>query len=276
MVDEYGNRVDVPPQCPSVPRKPAPETKAKRATRDPPSKKKARPVAAEADDELMLSMTQLLALLRHGADKQFKATCAADGVLTEAALDAVLDSTLADPSPGPAAAPDAVSEAAAPDKLRVAGERTIFDLAEESIRAAQAAPKPVAARGKGRPAVRPVAAESSSGDEDDEEAPKTPPVDVDAEIDEALGRGARRVRVAPKRYSPVDLQKASKRPKLSHEDDCFVCDDGGELIECGLCPKVPASTALHHPLGGRVLNSGGGGPQSPPKLGGGGSGEGLI
>jgi hypothetical protein len=34
-----------------------------------------------------------------------------------------------------------------------------------------------------------------------------------------------------------------KRPKLCHEDYCFNCSDGGDLLECSVCPKVYHATA---------------------------------
>ena len=53
----------------------------------------------------------------------------------------------------------------------------------------------------------------------------------------------RRVAPPPKRYAPVELHATkAKRPKLRHEDYCFSCQDGGELVECSVCPKVYHAT----------------------------------
>jgi hypothetical protein len=43
----------------------------------------------------------------------------------------------------------------------------------------------------------------------------------------------------PKRYTPpVPLSPLVKRRKLVHDEACFSCADGGELIECTVCPRV--------------------------------------
>ena len=49
-----------------------------------------------------------------------------------------------------------------------------------------------------------------------------------------------RRRNAPKRFCPPHWQKDDKAPRrpLLHEDSCFNCGDGGELLECSVCPKV--------------------------------------
>lgn len=47
-----------------------------------------------------------------------------------------------------------------------------------------------------------------------------------------------RERVVPKRYEPVLKEKAEKRKPRVSEDVCFMCDDGGLLLECHQCPKV--------------------------------------
>ena len=55
--------------------------------------------------------------------------------------------------------------------------------------------------------------------------------------DDALPR--RRNVKAVQRYEPPELHhNKGKRRKLRHEDSCFSCDDGGELLECSVCPKV--------------------------------------
>ena len=41
------------------------------------------------------------------------------------------------------------------------------------------------------------------------------------------------------RYQPPLIHhNKAKRRKLRHEDFCFSCEDGGELLECSVCPKV--------------------------------------
>ena len=61
-----------------------------------------------------------------------------------------------------------------------------------------------------------------------------------APISFAPDREGRR-RIAPKRFCPPHWQKdgdkAPRRPLL-HEELCFNCNDGGELLECSVCPKV--------------------------------------
>ncbi|KAK3274685.1 hypothetical protein CYMTET_17141 [Cymbomonas tetramitiformis] len=50
--------------------------------------------------------------------------------------------------------------------------------------------------------------------------------------------GSRGVR-APKRYTPPSIEKQTvKKIKLRHDDECFNCLDGGDLLECGVCPRV--------------------------------------
>ena len=52
------------------------------------------------------------------------------------------------------------------------------------------------------------------------------------------GDGKRsRHRKAPRRYEPVLPEKKASR-KRDSESECFLCYDGGDLLECGLCPKV--------------------------------------
>ena len=56
------------------------------------------------------------------------------------------------------------------------------------------------------------------------------------------GRGGRAVK-AVKRYEPPTMHhNTGKRRKLKHEDECFSCKDGGELLECSVCPKVYHAT----------------------------------
>ena len=51
------------------------------------------------------------------------------------------------------------------------------------------------------------------------------------------GRGAGAKRYAP---PPEALEKKAGKQarKLRHDDDCFCCDDGGELLQCDVCPRV--------------------------------------
>ena len=62
-----------------------------------------------------------------------------------------------------------------------------------------------------------------------------------AASEEALGAG-RAKRAAPaatKRYSPPKAKESNRRKiKLVHDDECFSCNDGGELLECTACPRV--------------------------------------
>jgi len=51
-------------------------------------------------------------------------------------------------------------------------------------------------------------------------------------------RRCSRKRKIPKRYVPEEEQVLRKKRKIQHEDYCFCCDDGGELLECVACPKV--------------------------------------
>jgi len=54
-----------------------------------------------------------------------------------------------------------------------------------------------------------------------------------------LSRGSRR-REQASRFEPRfhDGKERAKRPTLHHEDFCFICNDGGELLECTACPRV--------------------------------------
>ena len=57
----------------------------------------------------------------------------------------------------------------------------------------------------------------------------------------AAARGAgRRATAAPKRFTPpVSLHNHRERKvKLCHDEECFSCADGGDLIECTVCPRV--------------------------------------
>jgi hypothetical protein len=41
------------------------------------------------------------------------------------------------------------------------------------------------------------------------------------------------------RFEPDDYpSSSSKKRHRHHDDECFVCRDGGELLECDKCPKV--------------------------------------
>lgn len=56
------------------------------------------------------------------------------------------------------------------------------------------------------------------------------------------GRRGTRERKAPKVFQPppIDDRNAErkKRRKLKHDNYCFSCDDGGDLLECQICPRV--------------------------------------
>ena len=47
-----------------------------------------------------------------------------------------------------------------------------------------------------------------------------------------------RERKAPKKYTPIMSKKSTVSRVRTHEDFCFCCNQGGELLECGACPKV--------------------------------------
>jgi len=51
-------------------------------------------------------------------------------------------------------------------------------------------------------------------------------------------RSKRRAPAAPRRYSPPRQAEAKKRVALVHDNECFACADGGELLECTVCPRV--------------------------------------
>jgi|EP01047_Picozoa_sp_COSAG01_P047743 hypothetical protein len=58
-----------------------------------------------------------------------------------------------------------------------------------------------------------------------------------------MDRASRKGRgIGAKRYAPppAALKKkvGSKAKKLRHDDNCFCCDDGGEVLQCDVCPRV--------------------------------------
>ena len=69
--------------------------------------------------------------------------------------------------------------------------------------------------------------------------------DSDGIAEPAFGRALssqRLARVAApiKRYMPVEFTKqgSKKRSITWHDNECFLCNDGGELLECDVCPHV--------------------------------------
>ena len=52
------------------------------------------------------------------------------------------------------------------------------------------------------------------------------------------GRSKRSAPAAPKRYSPPSLKIAKRKVTILHDDACFSCGDGGEVLECTVCPRV--------------------------------------
>ena len=45
--------------------------------------------------------------------------------------------------------------------------------------------------------------------------------------------------VPPKIYDPPAWNNVDKKSKkVCHDDFCFCCNDGGDLVLCGRCPKV--------------------------------------
>ena len=57
---------------------------------------------------------------------------------------------------------------------------------------------------------------------------------------EAPREGRKRKAAAPDRFSPpAKLHQPGKaRVALQHDDFCFACGDGGELLECTVCPRM--------------------------------------
>ena len=62
-------------------------------------------------------------------------------------------------------------------------------------------------------------------------------------LEDVIGSDKRK-RLAPKRFQPPSIAPKTilKKYKLSHESNCFTCGDGGDLIECQVCPKVYHAT----------------------------------
>ena len=56
---------------------------------------------------------------------------------------------------------------------------------------------------------------------------------------EGVSSSKRQVSV-PKRFSPPAPTQSNKAPRitLKHDDFCFNCGDGGELLECTVCPRM--------------------------------------
>lgn len=64
--------------------------------------------------------------------------------------------------------------------------------------------------------------------------------DIDDDSDIAIRRRPARTAAPVKRYAPPRFipQSAKKRRVLRHDDECFLCNDGGELVTCDVCPHV--------------------------------------
>ncbi|KAK3286314.1 hypothetical protein CYMTET_6126 [Cymbomonas tetramitiformis] len=217
----------------------------------------AAPADGGDDGELAdagMNVKDLLGMLSYGASEMFKSQDGAghEQQMTVAALDRRVGKILgdADNTTGAetalqeevACAPHAPAEADVEKeiaRLRVEGHRTIFDDAAAMVAAAEGGPnfpggtQAVAmAEGSEHAAAAPSAPggfERQAGDGLDEER---------------NGRGAgsrmgKRQIVAPKRYNPPSiLKQVGKRRKLQHDDACYNCTDGGDLLECGVCPRV--------------------------------------
>jgi hypothetical protein len=67
-----------------------------------------------------------------------------------------------------------------------------------------------------------------------------PGSNVDSDSDIAVRRRPARASAPVKRYAPPQFvpHSAKKRRVLRHDDECFLCNDGGELVTCDVCPHV--------------------------------------
>ena len=55
----------------------------------------------------------------------------------------------------------------------------------------------------------------------------------------AVRGGTKRATAVPKRFTPPAARAAPRaKVRLRHDDYCFSCNDGGDLLECTVCPKV--------------------------------------
>eukprot|EP01052_Picozoa_sp_SAG31_P010737 SAG31_NODE_596_length_13674_cov_3.806409_11_plen_990_part_00 len=68
-------------------------------------------------------------------------------------------------------------------------------------------------------------------------------VDLTGDTMNGLDRRGRKGRgIGAKRYAPplgaLEKKVGKQARKLRHDDDCFCCDDGGDLLQCDVCPRV--------------------------------------
>ena len=96
--------------------------------------------------------------------------------------------------------------------------------------------------------VEPVTAESGPlvDAHEDEPIPQGTPDVTDqsvtpVEFEDLAGAQTKRVRKTTSFWMPEQVKQSEamkNRRRILHENNCFMCNDGGDLIECDQCPKV--------------------------------------
>jgi adenosinetriphosphatase len=85
--------------------------------------------------------------------------------------------------------------------------------------------------------------ESDEEEESSEEVNATEEEQSEKEVEDQSVMLDKRTRIATKFFA-ADLlsdkmqKKSAPRRRLFHEQDCFMCKDGGDVIECDICPRV--------------------------------------